>query len=143
MLSVAYSNLIWHGDEFMDAFQAAAQAGQIAAAEHYRDRMAAILREHDNEEPSLPNNPPHGQSEMAFQRGMIPLADSIMVEVDEKTQDVYVYSSLEHALYLETGTSKMAPRPLWERTAGEEQNQMQAIAENVTQAYFEKYRVLD
>lgn len=48
------------------------------------------------------------------------LSDSIQRDIESNGLEARIGSAMEYAEYLETGTSRMAARPLWERTLHDE-----------------------
>lgn len=110
--------MVWKGEEILEAMAQALHAGAVAAATRYRDELKFIINEHDNGPPSQPYTPPHGQSRDALRRRITPLADTIEIVTNPADPlDVGVGSCSDYAIDLEMGTKFMKPRPLWEPTA--------------------------
>lgn len=134
-MAAVTTKFVLNTDALSETVSAAVRAGMLAAAEHYQKTMQQVVRENDNGPPSRPGEPPHGQSDMAHARGMEPLADSIKIEDNE--EGVFVFSALAHARYLELGTSRMAPRPLWSITLANETETMQKILVDTARKHME------
>lgn len=99
----------WRGNEFLRELRGELEKRLAVAAEVVRAEAVKSIRV-PFPPASLPGNPPHSRSAAAG------LFGSVLYDVQSDQMQAIVGTPLVYGLYLELGTSKMAPRP-WLRPA--------------------------
>lgn len=103
--------------ELMQKLEKAIGAFVVKGAGHIHGRLKASMAE--------PKSGRMYGDHQASAPGESPAVDSgnltgSIVQVFPSTLEALIGTPVEYAVYLETGTSRMAQRPLWEKTAADE-----------------------
>lgn len=109
----------------------AVRAGLLAAADVYAQALRKAL-DLEGPPPSSPGEPPRRDRHQAQDAGRPMLADDIQIQEDGPLK-VGVGTNFPRVSELELGTSSREARPVWERTANEQQQAMQAACHKAAQ----------
>jgi HK97 gp10 family phage protein len=107
-MAVEGVSLEWHGDELLKVLASEMEKRLAVVGEVVRGEAVRSLRRKKFPPSSLPNTTPAWRTGHLFR--------SVQYEVGKGQFTVRIGTNVRYGLYLEVGTSKMAPRP-WLRPA--------------------------